>query len=90
MLGYWEVHIEQGPKLESLGLPLGVVTGIAGARRATLMIKGKAGHAGTTQTLEKMLFAWLLRLFWQSKSLLKLHLRGGCHVWTSFCKSRSD
>jgi len=48
ILGYWEIHIEQGPKLESLGLPLGVVTGIAGARRATLMIKGKAGHAGTT------------------------------------------
>ncbi len=48
LLGYWEVHIEQGPVLESLALSVGVVTGIAGARRANLRLTGKAGHAGTT------------------------------------------
>lgn len=48
LLGYWEVHIEQGPVLESLDQPLGIVSGIAGARRANINIRGQAGHAGTT------------------------------------------
>lgn len=48
LVEYWEVHIEQGPVLESLEEPIGVVTGIAGAKRATVTISGQAGHAGTT------------------------------------------
>ena len=48
VLAYLEAHIEQGPVLESLGLPLGVVTAIAGARRFKVHIMGMAGHAGTT------------------------------------------
>lgn len=48
LLGYLEVHIEQGPVLESLEAPLGVVTAIAGARRAEITLTGLAGHAGTT------------------------------------------
>ena len=47
LLGYCEVHIEQGPVLEALGLPLGVVTSIAGQSRGTVRIAGEAGHAGT-------------------------------------------
>jgi allantoate deiminase len=47
LLGYVEVHIEQGPLLEARGLPLGVVSAIAGATRATLRLRGTAGHAGT-------------------------------------------
>jgi len=47
LLGYVEVHIEQGPVLEGRGLPVGVVTGIAGQNRHTLTFKGEAGHAGT-------------------------------------------
>jgi allantoate deiminase len=47
LLGYVEVHIEQGPLLEARGLPLGVVSAIAGATRATLRLEGTAGHAGT-------------------------------------------
>ncbi len=47
LLGYLEVHIEQGPVLEQLGLPLGIVTAIVGARRFNFTITGKAGHAGT-------------------------------------------
>jgi len=47
LLGYVEVHIEQGPVLEGRGLPVGVVTAIAGQNRYTLTFKGEAGHAGT-------------------------------------------
>lgn len=47
LLGYLEVHIEQGPLLESLGLPVGIVTGIAGMNRVQLVFTGEAGHAGT-------------------------------------------
>jgi allantoate deiminase len=43
-----EVHIEQGPVLESLGLALGVVTGIVGLSRWELTFHGQANHAGTT------------------------------------------
>lgn len=44
---YLEVHIEQGPELERLGLPVGVVTAIAGATRRAVTLTGMAGHAGT-------------------------------------------
>ncbi len=44
---YLEVHIEQGPVLERLGLPLGVVTAICGATRRRYHFAGEAGHAGT-------------------------------------------
>ncbi len=47
LLGYLEIHIEQGPVLLNAGLPLGVVTAIAGAVRRKLTITGEAGHAGT-------------------------------------------
>jgi allantoate deiminase len=47
-LGYLEFHIEQGPVLESLALPLGVVTAIAGQSRLTFVFRGQANHAGTT------------------------------------------
>jgi allantoate deiminase len=46
--GYLEFHIEQGPVLDELGLPLGVVTAIAGQIRGVMTFTGKAGHAGTT------------------------------------------
>ena len=48
VLGYLEVHIEQGPKLASLNQPLGIVSALVGATRASLTFTGKAGHAGTT------------------------------------------
>jgi allantoate deiminase len=47
VLGYLEAHIEQGPVLESLGLPVGVVEAIAGQNRLWVCFTGKAGHAGT-------------------------------------------
>jgi allantoate deiminase/N-carbamoyl-L-amino-acid hydrolase len=48
LLGYVEVHIEQGPVLLDKGLPLGVVTAIAGSSRYLVELEGMASHAGTT------------------------------------------
>jgi allantoate deiminase len=48
LLGYAEVHIEQGPVLEQKNLSVGVVTAIAGQTRIKLTFTGRAGHAGTT------------------------------------------
>lgn len=47
VVGYLEIHIEQGPRLEHWGLPLGVVTSIAGQTRLSMSLGGMAGHAGT-------------------------------------------
>jgi allantoate deiminase len=47
-LGYLEFHIEQGPVLENVGRPLGVVEAIAGQSRLELTFTGRANHAGTT------------------------------------------
>jgi acetylornithine deacetylase/succinyl-diaminopimelate desuccinylase-like protein len=43
-----ELHIEQGPVLERLGEPLGVVTAIAGQAGGVVVFEGRADHAGTT------------------------------------------
>ncbi|HET6407641.1 MAG TPA: allantoate amidohydrolase [Chthoniobacteraceae bacterium] len=47
ILGYLEVHIEQGPVLQERDLPVGIVTAIAGQTRAQATFRGIAGHAGT-------------------------------------------
>ncbi len=47
LIGYYEVHIEQGPVLEADGVPLGVVTAIAGQNGGRVVFTGDAGHAGT-------------------------------------------
>ena len=47
VLAYAELHIEQGPVLESIGLPVGVVTAINGGNRFNVDVVGTAGHAGT-------------------------------------------
>lgn len=47
LLGYCELHIEQGPVLEQEGIPVGVVTGIQGQSRIRVRFNGEAGHAGT-------------------------------------------
>jgi len=46
-LGYFEVHIEQGPVLYERHVPVALVTGIAGQHRVELTWLGMAGHAGT-------------------------------------------
>ncbi|MBB6096788.1 N-carbamoyl-L-amino-acid hydrolase [Deinobacterium chartae] len=45
---YLELHIEQGPVLEELGLPLGAVLGTVGVERHTLTFRGQAAHSGST------------------------------------------
>ena len=48
VLGYLEFHIEQGPVLEKLNLPLAAVEAIAGQTRLEFIFRGRANHAGTT------------------------------------------
>ena len=45
---YLELHIEQGPVLESLDLPLGVVLGTFGVERSRITWRGQAAHSGST------------------------------------------
>jgi allantoate deiminase len=47
-MGYFEIHIEQGPVLENLGLQLGIVEAIAGQSRLRFTFNGQTNHAGTT------------------------------------------
>ena len=47
ILAYVELHIEQGPVLEKMDLPVGCVTSINGATRFKIEVNGNAGHAGT-------------------------------------------
>ncbi|WP_207510333.1 allantoate amidohydrolase [Longitalea luteola] len=46
-LGYFEIHIEQGPVLYEKNIPVGIVTAIAGQKRITITFIGESGHAGT-------------------------------------------
>lgn len=46
-LGYFEIHIEQGPVLYEKNIPVGIVTAIAGQKRIAITFSGEAGHAGT-------------------------------------------
>lgn len=47
VIGFIETHIEQGPMLERLEKPVGVVTSIVGQSRLVVSFEGEAGHAGT-------------------------------------------
>jgi beta-ureidopropionase / N-carbamoyl-L-amino-acid hydrolase len=46
--GYLELHVEQGPRMESAGLELAMVEGIVGIDRYRIAVRGAANHAGTT------------------------------------------
>ena len=48
LVGYLELHIEQGPVLERAGIDIGIVTGIVGASSFRVTFEGEARHAGTT------------------------------------------
>ena len=48
LAAYLELHIEQGPRLERAGLPLGVVSDIVGIYHARVTVRGRADHAGAT------------------------------------------
>ncbi|WP_062523150.1 allantoate amidohydrolase [Demequina silvatica] len=53
VVGYLEAHIEQGPLLLDADRPLGVVSGIMGAKRFDLAMDGQAGHAGGVPMLHR-------------------------------------
>jgi hydantoinase/carbamoylase family amidase len=53
LLGYLEVHIEQGPVLLEAGLAVGIVSAIAGSVRSMITITGAAGHAGTVPMAQR-------------------------------------
>ena len=53
LAAYFELHIEQGPTLESRGLPIGVVSGITGRAVFAVSVTGAANHAGTTPMTER-------------------------------------
>lgn len=48
VLGYFEAHIEQGARLEIEQVPLGIVTGVRGAERLRVVVRGAAAHSGAT------------------------------------------
>ncbi len=50
---YLELHIEQGPVLESIGLPLGVVLGTFGVERHAIRFTGQAAHSGSTPMAQR-------------------------------------
>lgn len=47
LIGFMEAHLEQSTRLEQSGSPVGVVSAIAGQTRATIILAGMSGHAGT-------------------------------------------
>jgi N-carbamoyl-L-amino-acid hydrolase len=50
---YFELHIEQGPVLERLGLPIGVVLGTKGVERHTVTFHGQEAHSGSTPMADR-------------------------------------
>jgi beta-ureidopropionase / N-carbamoyl-L-amino-acid hydrolase len=69
--GYLEIHIEQGPILETEGAELGVVEGIVGIRRLNVRMKGEANHAGTTPySARHDAGAAAAKLAWQVREIL--------------------
>jgi allantoate deiminase len=48
LAAYLELHIEQGPRLETAGVPLGIVSDIVGIYHARVRVQGRADHAGAT------------------------------------------
>ncbi len=70
--GYLEIHIEQGPVLESEAAEVGVVLGIVGIRRLNVLMKGEANHAGTTPySARRDAGAAAAKLAWQVREILQ-------------------
>jgi len=51
--GYFEAHIEQGPRLEADGKTIGIVTGIGGKRTFRVEVRGEPAHAGTSKRRDR-------------------------------------
>jgi N-carbamoyl-L-amino-acid hydrolase len=78
---YLELHIEQGPVLEDLGLPLGVVLGTFGVERHAIKFTGQAAHSGSTpMNRRKDALAGAAKLSLEIREIAKRHGMGVCTV----------
>ena len=80
---YVELHIEQGPRLEEAGIPIGVVEAIVGVRRSRVVFVGQADHAGTTP-MERRRDAFLAAADYALKARELVVTRGGPRAVTNF------
>ena len=80
---YVELHIEQGPRLEEAGLPIGVVDSIVGVRRARVVFTGQADHAGTTP-MDRRRDGFLAAADYALKARDLVVRRGGGRAVTNF------
>ena len=71
---YLELHIEQGPVLERLDLPLGAVLGTVGVERNAIRFTGQAAHSGSTpMDLRKDAFAGAAKLGLEIRDIARRH-----------------
>jgi N-carbamoyl-L-amino-acid hydrolase len=76
-----ELHIEQGPRLEAAGIPIGVVTAIVSMRRLAVGFEGRSDHAGTTP-MDMRRDAGAAAIRFATRALDLLAQRGGADtVW---------
>src|SRR5881409_807902 len=79
---YVELHIDQGPRLEEAGIPIGVVEAIVGVRRARVVFHGQADHAGTTP-MERRRDAFLAAADYALRARELVVSRGGARAVTN-------
>ena len=83
---YLELHIEQGPVLESMDLPLGVVLGTCGVERHTIRFFGQAAHSGSTpMDKRKDALGAAAKLSLEIREIAKRH-KGVCTVGSVITK----
>jgi N-carbamoyl-L-amino-acid hydrolase len=76
---YLELHIEQGPVLEKLGLPLGAVLGTKGVERHTIIFHGQEAHSGSTpMTARRDALAACAKLALEIRPIAKRHPDAVC------------
>jgi N-carbamoyl-L-amino-acid hydrolase len=76
---YLELHIEQGPVLEKMGLPLGAVLGTKGVERHTIIFHGQEAHSGSTpMTARRDALAAAAKLALEIRPIAKRHPDAVC------------
>lgn len=76
---YLELHIEQGPVLEDLGLPLGVVLGTKGVERHAVTFHGQEAHSGSTpMTVRRDALAAAAKLALEIRTIARKHPDAVC------------
>jgi N-carbamoyl-L-amino-acid hydrolase len=78
---YLELHIEQGPVLESMGLPLGAVLGTKGVERHAITFHGQEAHSGSTpMTARRDALAAAAKLALEIRTIAKRHPDAVCTI----------